>query len=67
MYEHPVVQEYLRAYEGIMNFKDNLARCFEEKGRFIRTKTIFKKFIYFLCAKHLHDIVIKDCFSIWLM
>ena len=32
MHEHPVVQEYLKTYEGVASFKENLGKVFFEKG-----------------------------------
>jgi hypothetical protein len=32
MAEHPVVQEYLRSYEGVLTFKEQLAKLFSDKG-----------------------------------
>ena len=43
MYEHPIVQEYLRAYEAILSFKDNLARFFLDKGTLIPIQTTVRK------------------------
>ena len=30
--EHPVVQEYLKIYRGVHNFKDTISRLLEDKG-----------------------------------
>ena len=30
--EHPVVQEYLKTYRGVHNFKDAISRLLEDKG-----------------------------------
>ena len=32
MFEHPIVQEYLKTYDGIINFKEALAKFFVDKG-----------------------------------
>lgn len=31
--EHPVVGEYLKAYEGVVSFKDNLSRIMQDRGQ----------------------------------
>ena len=30
--EHPVVGEYLRAYEGVVSFKENQAKIMQDRG-----------------------------------
>lgn len=30
--EHPVVGEYLRAYEGVVSFKENLSKIMQDRG-----------------------------------
>jgi hypothetical protein len=32
--EHPVVGEYLKAYEGVVSFKDNLSRIMLDRGQY---------------------------------
>ena len=35
MSEHPVVQEYLKSYDHVVNFKDNLGKMFTDRGECI--------------------------------
>ena len=32
MAEHPVVEEYIKTYENVVNFKDVLAKTFLDRG-----------------------------------
>ncbi len=33
MADHPIVEEYLRTYDAIIQFKDTLTRVFVDKGQ----------------------------------
>lgn len=33
MADHPVVEEYLKTYDGIVSFRDNLSQVFMDKGK----------------------------------
>ena len=33
MADHPVVEEFLRSYESVLTFKENLSRVFIDKGK----------------------------------
>ena len=35
MAEHPVVEEYMKTYENVVNFKDSLAKTFIDRGTHI--------------------------------
>ena len=30
--EHPLLQEYLKAYDGVINFKEGMGKLFLDKG-----------------------------------
>ena len=50
MSEHPVVEEYLRAYNTVTGFKDNLSKVFTDKGMHICI-------LYFYCiTSKLYDL-----------